>query len=279
MKAWTAGARLLKCTLILLSAAALRAQSPPGQSPPIHGLAHIAIAVTNLQQSREFYNKLGFEEAFYFGPADAVTQSFIKINDRQFIELYPVTSHQPAGFLHLCFDTDDINALYAFYVARGLHPTPIRKAHAGNLLFTMEGPEHQNIEYTQYLPGSLHSSDQGRHLGSHHSSDSLIAVTVVMKDPDAARSFYLKSLGFTKVHGSPGRLEIPGSEQQLLIESGPLQSRSRAVLHVPNLERTAADLRRQNLTPQSSPHAITITDPDGNLVVFTSDSEADGRHP
>ena len=52
----------------------------------------------------------------------------------------------------------------------------VRKAGAGNLLFTMDGPMQpngpQNIEYTEYQPGSLHSNDEGQHLGPDRVGDS-----------------------------------------------------------------------------------------------------------
>ena len=149
----------------LLAPLAAQAQNPPTKSPPIHGLAHIAIRVNDIAASRAFYEKLGFQQAFDMEKNGTVTQSFIKVNDRQFIELYPKTEAQPTiGFLHLCFDGEDLNALHDFDVAQGLPATAVRKAGAGNLLFTLRGPEDQNIEYTQYMPGSLHYEDRGKHL-------------------------------------------------------------------------------------------------------------------
>lgn len=87
------------------------------QSPPIHGLAHVAYRVKDVAVSRGFYQKLGYEEAFAFDKDGVITQSFVKVNDRQFIELYPAAAagnaaKQPLGFLHLCFDGDDLQALH-----------------------------------------------------------------------------------------------------------------------------------------------------------------------
>ncbi len=255
--------------LVLLSFRAI------AQSPPIDGLAHIAIAVADLGKSRDFYNKLGFDEAFHFGEGDKITQSFLKINDRQFLELYPATPRQPVGFLHLCFDGDDLNALYAFYIARGLTPKPVRKAHAGNLLFTMEGPEHQNIEYTQYLPGSLHFDDHGKHLGDHRLSTAMFAVALPMQNREAARSFYVDKLAFPAVPGHPWLVTIPGpSHQQIVFETGSLIPHGRAFFHVDDLKTTGADLKRLGIVFVSSPQAITVTDPDGNLLVFQGAPDA-----
>lgn len=190
-----------------------------GQVPPLNGIAHIAVRVKDIATSVEFYKKLGFEQAFAMNKGDVVTQSFIKINDRQFIELYPVTERDTqVGFLHLCFEGADLNALHDFYVAEGLTPISVRKAGAGNLLFTMKGPQQfadpQNIEYTQYMPGSLHSNDFGQHLGADRIADKMVVVTLAMQDPAAARAFYADKLEFVPVGGGSRmawRYGLPGS--------------------------------------------------------------------
>ena len=153
-----------------------QAQSDGTPPPPFNGIAHVAIRVHDLGASVAFYQKLGFEQAFDLRKNDVPYESFVKINDNQFLELYPTTERDPAaGFLHLCFEGADLDAIYDDYVARGLTPTAVRKAGAGNLLFTLVGPGQpsgpQNIEYTQYMPGSLHSNDQGKHLGPDRVAD------------------------------------------------------------------------------------------------------------
>ncbi len=273
MQVFRTRSRISILSLPLLALLSFRAIA---QSPPIDGLAHIAIAVADVQKSRAFYNKLGFEEAFHFGEGEAITQSFLKINDRQFIELYPATPKQPAGFLHLCFDGDDLNALYAFYIARGLIPKPVRKAHAGNLLFTMEGPEHQNIEYTQYLPGSLHFDDRGKHLGGHRLSTAMFAVALPMQNREAARSFYVDKLAFPAVPGHSWLVTIPGdSHQQILFETGDFIPHGRAFFHVDDLKKTAAELKRIGIEFTSSAQAVTVTDPDANVLIFQSAPDAE----
>jgi catechol 2,3-dioxygenase-like lactoylglutathione lyase family enzyme len=71
-------------------------------------MAHAAIRVADLDKSRDFYGKLGFEEAFSMSQNGRPTQSFLKINDRQFIELYPQRQpSDPIGFMHVCFESGD----------------------------------------------------------------------------------------------------------------------------------------------------------------------------
>ena len=173
---------------------------------PFNGIAHIAIRVKDIAASVAFYNKLGYMQAFSMNrPDGTITQSFLKINDKQFIELYPINPSNPTQdkpeFLHLCFEGVDLNAIHDSYVAEGLTPISVRKAGAGNLLFTLKGPQQfrdpQNIEYTQYQPGSLHTNDIGKHLGADRVADKMIVVSLAMQDPAAARAYYLDKLGFT----------------------------------------------------------------------------------
>jgi len=99
----------------------------PTQTPPFNGIAHIAIRVQSIAASLAFYNKLGYQQAFANMRGDVTTQSFVKINDKQFIELYPASPPNPArpqsaaqstsSFLHLCLEAADINATHDFYVA------------------------------------------------------------------------------------------------------------------------------------------------------------------
>jgi hypothetical protein len=146
------------------------------------------------------------------------TQVFLKVNDRQFIEIYPQQQlKQPVGFMHVCFESNDLEGLHNFYLARGLAPISVRRAGAGNLLFTMEGPEKQNIEYTQYMPGSRHTNDRGKHLGPHRIAETILAAGIQMQDPDAARAFYIDKLDFAPAMPiEPGRigLALPGASGQ-----------------------------------------------------------------
>jgi catechol 2,3-dioxygenase-like lactoylglutathione lyase family enzyme len=278
--------RIALLPALLLAPFASPAQAQPPQSPPIHGLAHIAVRVADIATSRAFYERLGYQQAFAFEKNGTATQSFIKVNDRQFIELYPRTETQSTlGFLHLCFDGEDLNALHDFDIAQGLTPITVRKAGAGNLLFTLRGPEDQNIEYTQYMPGSLHYEDRGKHLGpaegSNDSSariaDSFFAVGLGMKDPGAASTYYISKLGFSPIGGNANLLLIPGSKapgateetQQILIQ--PLTSPvSRIFFTVKDLGKTAAELKKRGIAFKSAKHELTVTDPDGNLLVFTT---------
>jgi catechol 2,3-dioxygenase-like lactoylglutathione lyase family enzyme len=254
-----------------------------GQIPPpttLAGVAHVALRVSDLARSRAFYQKLGFEQAFAFTKDGVTSEAFFKVNDRQFIEIYPQQQpSQSIGFMHLCFESTDLEALDRAYLARSLTPTPVKRAGAGNLLFTMVGPEQQLIEYTQYMPGSLHSKDQGQHLGPNRISTEMYGVSLRMEDPVAARAFYEQMLGFHESRNAlePGLIPLllPGSSGQV-VEINP--GVDQILLSVPSVRRAAAQLNALQIGFQKQGALLTVQDPDGNRIVFLSLKPEMGWH-
>jgi len=251
----------------------------PGQSVDLSGIAHAAFHVSDVAKTSLFYQKLGFDQAFVFSSNGMISQAFIKINDRQFIELYPLTPNDSRiGFMHLCFEGQNLMELNAAYRQRGLIPTEVKKAHAGNLLFTMVGPEHQNIEYTQYMPGSLHWNDRSKHLGKHRVSKHLLAVDLAMQDPGAAETFYLDKLSFRpQTANDKSYLLLPGTSGEALeFKSSAEKTAPDIVFEVPSVRRAAAMLRDRGFSVRVERDGLFVSDPDGVAIKF---SVAPQPHP
>jgi catechol 2,3-dioxygenase-like lactoylglutathione lyase family enzyme len=275
---------LLCCYVAAMPVAGAMAQAADGTTgqttgqnmspgPELAGIAHAAIRVADLSKSRDFYEKLGFEEAFAMDQGGVPTQSFIKINDMQFIELYPQReSSQAIGFMHVCFEGSDLEGLNRFYLSEGLKPNAVRRAGAGNLLFTLAGPENQNIEYTQYMPGSKHSNDRGKHLGAHRIAEEMVGVGITMHDPSAALTYYKEKLGFAAAQGwdaGVGWLRLPGSSGQLveMEQQGPGVG-FEMYLSVSDLRRAAKQLKALGVVVEKQKAGLSVSDPDGNRIVF-----------
>ena len=266
--------------LSIVLACCLPAAAQSTTTPKLAGIAHIALRVHDLAASRAFYQALGFEEAFDLRRDNVPYQSFIKINDRQFIELYPATEQDPdPGFLHLCFESDDLAGLHDDYNSVGLTPSGLRKSQTGNLLFTMPGPMQpaatgapdtaQDIEYTQYQSGSLYSEDEGKHLGGDRISDRLLGVWLPMRDPAGALEFYTNSLAFRPLPGLPSYLHLPGvSGQQVVIVSPRVTARPRMLLDTLSLARSLRRLKHENIAFTRLPEGTLLTDPDGNQLLL-----------
>ena len=254
--------------LAILSATAF------AQSPAINGIAHVAYRVSDLDKEVAFLQKLGYQQSFGFtDAAGKTTEVFIKINDRQFFEVYPQTDPaQKLGWMHVCYESADIDALYSMLVAHGLKPTPVRKAGAGNMLTTMNDPENRTTEFTQYMPGSRHTLDKGLHLGDHRISDQLLGFSLPVPDLDAARKFYTAGLGFDARDGKNGlRLSIPGvPDARIQIRPAAADTTPETLFSVPDAAKTLQQLQAAGLHPKQDRNRVLVNDPDGNVLAFVA---------
>jgi catechol 2,3-dioxygenase-like lactoylglutathione lyase family enzyme len=255
---------------LLLHLGAAPLGTPPQPKPELDGIAHVALRVTDVAASREFYRKLGFEQAFEFTDDKGVTVSYVKVNDRQFIELYRRNSpDEPLGLMHFCFDTSDMAALATAYESRGLKPTSPRKAKAGNLLFNLHDPEGQLLEYTQYMPDSLHWNEHGKHMGEGRISGHLIRAATQAKDVESLRAFYTTKLLCEQRKGGPVRLLLPGKfQEEVELDASSANWKPRVTFGVASVQRAQDELRKRGFAPQSGAPGVSVSDPDGVTVVF-----------
>jgi hypothetical protein len=150
----------------------------------------------------------------------------------------------------------------------------VRKAGAGNLLFTLAGPEQpsgpQNIEYSQYMPGSLHSNDEGKHLGPDRVADKLVAVALAMKDTAAARDFYINQLLFKPIAGDQMDLHMPGEsgEEVEIVPAASLGTKARLTLQSANLSKSVRELHKEGIGAEKNGQTLTLKDPDGNVLLL-----------
>ncbi len=262
-------------TSILLSAllcvASLHAQQ---QSNQITGIGHIAYRATNLDKEVAFFQKLGFEQAFANVNAEGkVTESFIKVNDHQFIEVYPPDApSEQMGWMHVCYESADLNALFALLDAHGLKPSPVRKAGAGNLLTVIRDPEGRVTEFTQYMSGSRHTLDQGKHLGEHRVSDLMAGFELPVPDLETARKFYTSGMGFEAREGRNGlRFTAPGApDMRIRIRKAQADAKPATIFRVADAAAAAKQLQAAGLAVTQELNRVVVTDPDGNVFVFVA---------
>jgi catechol 2,3-dioxygenase-like lactoylglutathione lyase family enzyme len=266
------------CLIVLALAsiflAPLLHAQPDTKTPPFNGIAHVALRVHDLAASVAFYEKLGFEQAFDLRKDNIPYESFIKINDTQFIELHAAKpTDTTVGLLSLCFEGADLQAIYNDYLTHGLTPTNIRKTDAGNLRFIMGGPTQtsgpQIIEYTQYLPGSLHNEDEGKHLGPDRIAEKIVAVSLPMADPASARDFYINQLNFKPIANDPMSMHMPGeSGQEIEILPATAGTHARVTLESSNLGKAARHLHKEGIFAAKNGATLTVIDPDGNVLLL-----------
>lgn len=243
---------------------------PPAPGSGIIGIAHVAFRVSDLDREIAFLGKFGFEEAFTLTYSGKTTEAFIKVNDRQFIELYQQTDpKQPLGWMHVCFEAGDLNALQQYYVSEGLNPSPVRKAAAGNLISSFNDPEGRVTEFTQYMPGSRHTLDRGQHLGVGRISDELMGIDLPVREGAAMKEFYT-DLGFeAEATNGNVRLTAPGApDLHMELRAAAPGAKPEFLFPVPDAKKAYEELEYAGVRAQRSDGLVFVNDPEGNIFVF-----------
>ncbi len=196
---------MLYRNLIVLAFTILIANAAP-KRPPIVGVAHIGLKTDDLAAERKFYGTyLGFQEPFTLDkPTGGLMLTYFKVNDRQYIEVFPELKSETEDRLsHIAFETTDALQLRDYLASQGVKvPEKLKPGLDGNLSFMTKDPDGHNVEFVQYMPGSLHSSNFGKYLPASRISDHIIHVGVTVQDQAAADHFYKDILEFREFwHG------------------------------------------------------------------------------
>jgi catechol 2,3-dioxygenase-like lactoylglutathione lyase family enzyme len=259
------GILALTCALPIISVA-----QPPKPDAGVIGIAHIAFRVSDLDREIAFLGKLGYEESFAITNNGKIAEVFIKVNDRQFIELYPQTNPpQPLGWMHVCYEVGDLNSLFTFYDSVGLKLVPVRKAGAGNLISAVNDPEGRVTEFTQYMPGSKHVLDQGQHIGTNRVSTELIGFDLPVKEGAADKEFYT-DLGFeaSEENGNV-RLTAPAAPDiHIEMHAWHEHAQPQFLFPVPDARRAEDQLKSAGLNAVRDDKIVFVHDPDDNIFVF-----------
>jgi lactoylglutathione lyase len=286
----------------VLAAALFGAQQPP-QRPRIVGMPHVAFRVHDIAASRHFYKDfLGFAEPFSITTDGKLSMTFIKINDRQFIELAPETSPGEPRFMHLALQTDDAAALREYVKSKGykVSDQPPARGRIGNIGTGLEDPDGNHIDVTQYTPGGESMKDVGKDMPDTRISTLLLHVGFYVSKPETAR-YYTEILGFHEFWrgsndgkvASFANLFAPEGRDYIEFELGPPPTPARygtvyhIALAVPDMEAALAKL---NANPARKDYKKEIDakvgrnhirqcnlfDPDGMRVELMEDHTADG---
>jgi catechol 2,3-dioxygenase-like lactoylglutathione lyase family enzyme len=177
--------------------------------PKIYGVAHIGLRTDNMQASRKFYTGvLGLAEPFSLDkpPAEGtgLLLTYFKVNDKQYIEVFPeLTDPKQDRLSHISFETSDAEQMRKYLASKGVKvPQKLEPMLDGNRGFDVFDPDGHDVEFVQYMPGSIHSKNFGKFLPKDRVSKRMIHVGVVVKDRAAADKFYKDILGFEEIwHG------------------------------------------------------------------------------
>ena len=182
----------------MVSAGVASAQAAPAR-PKILGLSHFAIFAHDFDKSRKFYGKfLGYDEVFPLKNLDgSASMTFFKINDHQYIELFPEKAPATDRLNHISFETDDIEALRLYLASKGVKvPSALKPGRIGNLAFNITDPAGHTVELVQYMPTGQTVLNYGKHMSANAISKHLTHVGIIVTDLDPEYRFYTEVLGF-----------------------------------------------------------------------------------
>ena len=170
--------------------------------PRITGVAHIAIYVHDVEKSLAFYHDfLGFNESFRTKRAGGELHLvFVKISDRQFIEVFPEKEAGTDRLNHVALEVEDAEAMRAYLASRGVKvPEKVPVGKIGNANFNIIDPDGHTVEIVQYLPGGKSMLDRGKNLPDTRISPRMAHVGIAVGSLDKAMAFYGDILGFTEI--------------------------------------------------------------------------------
>lgn len=189
----------LVAALFLCPGVCITAQETAVSRPPIVGVAHIGLRVADLPAADHFYGEvLGFDHFSLDKPSGGLMLNYYKVNDRQYIEIFPNLPSPDADRLsHIAFETTDIHALRDYLASKAVAvPANLKTGLDRNVSMMIKDPDGHDVEFVQYMPGSLHSANFGKYLSDNRVSKRIIHVGVTVQDRAAADRFYRDILGF-----------------------------------------------------------------------------------
>jgi lactoylglutathione lyase len=302
------------CAALSLAPLTTRAQAAPASRPRITGVSHVALWVRDLEKSRAFYKAyLGFDEPYTLNnKAGGVLLTWIKVNDRQSIELFPASENTPKdgdSLYHVALETDDAQRMLDYLNSRGVKapggkplPATAKAGQIGNLNYFTEDPDGHIVEFTQYMADGWTMKNAGKFMPQTRIAQRISHAGVAVGNLEASLRFYVGILGFREFWrgSSDGKtlswvnLRVPDGRDYLELmlygakpASQQLHILNHVCLEVPDVG-AAEDALRARALPEgcraTSPartgvnrkRQINAYDPDGTRVEVMEANTIDG---
>jgi catechol 2,3-dioxygenase-like lactoylglutathione lyase family enzyme len=296
--------RPFRLLLLFAGAATLIAAEPP--RPRITGISHAAFYVTDMAKARAFYEGfLGYASPFSIPRKDGGDLVWIKLNDRQTVELFPGSEVSPEAdrLFHIAVETDDAEAMRVYLESRGVkvpEKTPVGKI--GNRNYFIKDPNGNTVEIVEYLPDGWTRREAGKFLPDTRISTRMSHVGLMVGQLDASLKFYGDILGFKEIwRGGAGpllswvNLQVPDGQDyiEFMLYNEPptrttLLTKHHICLEVEDVAKAGEILASRTLPAGSRPPSairtgvngkrqINYFDPDGTRIEIMEPRTFDGK--
>lgn len=291
----------MRVLIPLLLAAAAFAE----QRPRITGVAHVALFVKDIEQSRTFYKTfLGYAEPFDLrNPDGTLALTFIKINDRQYVELFPERAAGTDRLHHISLEVEDADAMRRYLAGKGVKvPASVPTGRIGNRNFSIQDPDGHGVEFVEYTAKGWSRREQGRHQPGSRISQRMLHAGILVGSTSGAMRFYGDLLGFEEIwRGSrdPKALQwinmrVPDGTDYvefMLYQDLPAPAargtQHHICLEVPDMDAAVAELRKRPgyargieiRTGVNRRRQANLFDPDGTRIELMEPRTVDGNPP
>ncbi len=292
--------------LLVLLIAPLVAQDAP-KRPRITGISHAAFYVSDMAKARAFYEGfLGYQSPFSIPRKNLAEQLvWIKINDRQTVELFPGSEVSPETdrLYHIAIETDDAEAMRLYLQSKGVAvPPKTAIGKIGNKNYFVKDPNGNTVEIVEYLPDSWTVREKGKFMSDRRISTRMSHVGVMVGQLDLSMKFYGEILGFTEIWRGGGgatlswvNMRVPDGEDYvefMLYARAPTRdvmlTKHHICLEVDDVEMAGAILASRPLptglkapdtmkTGVNGKRQINYYDPDGTRVEIMEPRTFDGK--
>jgi lactoylglutathione lyase len=289
-----------------LAACALALSAQEVRRPKITGVAHVALYVSDVDKARTFYkNFLGYGEPFLLNNPDGkLSLTFIKINDRQYIELFPERQAGTDRLNHISIETDNAEQMRQYLKSKGIAvPDKVGRGRIGNANFNVRDPDGHIVEIVQYLPDGWSLRDKGKAMPETRISPRMLHAGIIVNALEPAMKFYRDILGFSEIwRGSSNEkvlswvnMKVPDGDDYIefmLYDPLPEPTRRGGAHHiclvVPDIEKSAATLQERAAaagysrpleirTGRNRRRQLNIFDPDGTRTELMEPRTVDGQ--
>ncbi len=278
----------------------------PATRPHIMGLSHVAFYVHDIEKTRAFYKTfLGFAEPYSIkNPDGSLHLTWIKINDRQTIELFPETAAGTDRLYHIALETDDAAGMRDYLAARGVKvPEKVGTGKIGNLNYFIKDPNGHIVEIVQYQPSGWTMLFKGKFLPETRISELMTHAGILVGDLGVEKAFYEDILGFKEIwRGSKNDRELSWVHERVPDGTGFLEfmlysqlpeadrrgTAHHFCLQVPDIRKAKAILDQRagliGYTQAITVHLgvnrkwqLNVYDPDGTRVELMEPTTVDGK--
>jgi catechol 2,3-dioxygenase-like lactoylglutathione lyase family enzyme len=274
--------------------------------PQILGVAHIGLYTTDLAKARAFYEDfLGFQELSTLKRDDgSVRIAFVKIDDKQYVELFTDAPKEDGQLNHIAIYTDNAQKMRDYLAAHRVKvPALVPKGKTGNYNFTITDPDGHTVEVVQYLPDSLTEINQGKLLPPSRISSRIMHVGFLVRNLEASMKFYRDLLGFREFwRGSSNGTQLSWVNMRVadgddylefMLYTGTPSAQERGVknhlcLEVANIDKAVQDLEKRPTRTsygreiktqigKNRKRQANLFDPDGTRIELMEAATVDGQ--